>query len=197
MHIINYFANRCTRPSARTGAGGCKTNATMALIAASVVAGAFPQAASAATVSQSVVVHATPSEVWSLIGPFCAIEQWLPPVGSCRNDGGDPLIRTLVTKDGQATFIEQQTARDEARFFYSYTFLSSPLPLTNYSSTIRVTAGQPGQATVTWSGNYTPDAGMDKDAADALDGIYAAGLNTIRDLVEQRFAQDRSSGVSP
>jgi hypothetical protein len=167
------------------------------LIAVVILAGAFPQAASAATVSQSVVVHATPSEVWSLIGPFCAIEEWLPPVGTCRNDGADPLIRTLVTKDGQATFVEQQTARDEARFFYSYTFLSSPLPVTNYSSTIRVTAAEPGRSTVTWSADYTPDAGMEKVAAEALNGIYAAGLNSIRDLAELWFAQDRSIGVSP
>jgi hypothetical protein len=37
----------------------------------------------AATLSRSVDVNGTLSAVWSMIGPFCAIKDWLPPVGTC------------------------------------------------------------------------------------------------------------------
>src|SRR3954466_1989439 len=119
--------------------------------------------ASAATLMRSVDVKASPSAVWSVIGAFCAIKDWLPPVGICIEDGKTPPIRTLVTKDGKAAFVERQTARSDAEHSYSYSFLSSPLPVTNYSSTIKVTAKGEGTSVVTWTGSYTPDSGKEKD----------------------------------
>jgi hypothetical protein len=76
----------------------------------------------AATLSRSVDVSGTLSAVWSMIGPFCAIKDWLPLVGTCTGNGGVPPERTLVTKDGKATFVEAQTARSDAEHSYSYTF---------------------------------------------------------------------------
>ncbi len=125
-------------------------------------------------------VAATPSAVWSLIGPFCAIQDWLPPVGTCTEDGKAAPTRTLVTKDGKATFVELETARNDAMHSYSYTFQSSPLPVTHYQSTIEVTSKGKGVSTVTWRATYTPDIGKEKDANDALAGIYSVGLDTIR-----------------
>lgn len=135
---------------------------------------------SAATISRSANLKASASKVWSLIGPFCAIKDWLPPVGECIEDGKSPPTRILVTKDGKAAFVETQTARSEAEHSYSYTFLSSPLPVSNYTSTIKVTAQGDGSSTITWSGSYTPDRGKEKDAHEALNGVYEAGLAEIQ-----------------
>lgn len=134
----------------------------------------------AATLSRSVDVSGTLSAVWSMIGPFCAIKDWLPPVGTCTENGGVPPVRTLVTKDGKATFVEAQTARSDAEHSYSYTFKSSPLPVTDYISTIKVVPKSDGVSTVTWSSTYVPDPGKEKDAQEALTGIYDAGLATIK-----------------
>ena len=134
----------------------------------------------AATLSHSVDVNGTPSAVWAAIGPFCAIRDWLPPVGACIEDGKSPPTRTLVTKDGKAAFVETQTARSDAEFSYSYAFISSPLPVTNYTSTIKVTAKGDGFSTVTWTGSYTPDHGKEKAAGEALTGVYDAGLAEIK-----------------
>ena len=143
-----------------------------------LTAGASP--ASADSLTRSVDVNDTPAAVWSMIGPFCAIKNWLPPVGTCTEDDKTPPTRTLVTKDGKATFVELQTARDDAKHLYSYTFVSSPLPVTHYTSTITVTTKSEGVSTVTWSGAYTPDPGKEKDANDTLSGIYKSGLDTIK-----------------
>jgi hypothetical protein len=136
--------------------------------------------ASAATLTRSIDVNGSVSAVWSAIGPFCAIKDWLPPVGKCTEDGGVPPTRTLVTKDGQATFVEIQTARSEADHRYSYAFKSSPLPVKQYNSTIQVTAKGAGTSTVTWSAIYTPEPGKEKDVSTTLDGIYEAGLGAIK-----------------
>ncbi len=135
---------------------------------------------SAANLSRSVDVKAAPSAVWSLIGPFCAIKNWLPPVGACIEDGKAPPTRTLVTKDGKAAFVETQTARNDAEHSYSYAFISSPLPVTNYTSTIKVTAKGDGSSTISWSGSYTPDQGKENAASEALNGVYDAGLAEIK-----------------
>ena len=134
----------------------------------------------AATLSRSVDVSGTLSAVWSMIGPFCAIKDWLPPVGTCTENGAVPPERTLVTKDGNATFVEAQTARSDAEHSYSYTFKSSPLPVTHYISTIKVVPKSDGVSTVTWSSTYVPDPGKEKDAQQTLTGIYDAGLATIK-----------------
>jgi hypothetical protein len=148
------------------------------LCAAALGIGAMP--ASAANLTRSVEVNGSPSAVWSVIGSFCAIKDWLPPVGACIEDGKSPPTRTLVTKDGKASFVETQTARNEKEHTYSYAFLSSPLPVTNYTSTIKVTAKGEGVSVVTWTGSFTPDAGKEKDALDALNGVYEAGLAGIQ-----------------
>ena len=148
-----------------------------------LLAGAAP--ASAETIRRSVDVHAPATEVWKLIGPYCAIKDWLPPVGRCIEDGKTPSTRVLVTKDGQAAFVELQTARNEAEHSYSYTFLSSPLPVSNYTSTIKVTANRDQSSTITWSGAYIPEHGKEKAANDALLEVYDAGLGEI----QKRFAK--------
>ncbi|MEH2499799.1 hypothetical protein V1294_006278 [Bradyrhizobium sp. AZCC 1678] len=145
---------------------------------AHVAIGVFP--ASAATLMRTIDVKASPSAVWSMIGPFCAIKDWLPPVGACIEDGKTPPTRTLVTKDGKAAFVETQIARDDAEYSYSYAFISSPLPVTNYTSTIKVTPKGDGFSTITWTGSYTPDQGKEKAASEALNGVYEAGLAEIK-----------------
>ena len=85
-----------------------------------------------------------------------------------------------MTKDGKATFVEAQTARSEADHSYSYTFKSSPLPVTEYISTIKVVAKSDKVSTVTWSSTFVPNAGKEKDALEALTGIYDAGLTMIK-----------------
>jgi hypothetical protein len=141
-------------------------------------AGASP--ASAASLSRSVDVNGTPAAVWSVIGPFCAIQDWLPPIGTCSENGATPPTRTLVTKDGKATFVELQTARNDAKHTYSYIFTSSPLPVSHYASTIEVVAKSPGVSTVTWRSTYTPEPGKETDANVALSGVYEAGLDKIK-----------------
>lgn len=136
--------------------------------------------ASAASLSRSVEVDAAPSTVWSVVGPFCAIRDWHPVVGSC-SEIGKPPVRTLVTKDGKTTFVEPEVARNDGERFYSYSFRSSPFPVTHYIGTIWVVpAAEPGKSTVLWTGTYTPLPGKDKEANDAFAGVYDSGLAALK-----------------
>lgn len=145
------------------------------------LAGAFVVAstlgAQAASVQKSVEVKAAPEKVWAMIGPFCSIKDWHPAIGQCTEEGG---VRTLTTKDGKAQFVETQTARDDKGMTYSYKIDKSPLPITDYNSTLKVTANGSGGSTVQWSSTYTPNQGKETDAETAISGIYQAGLDNIQ-----------------
>jgi len=167
------------------------------LMAAGACLGLIPPAAQAATLTRSVVVTGTNSQIWAMVGPFCAIKDWLPPVGSCTETRDAPPVRNLVTKDGKATFIERQVTRSDKEHFYSYEFVSSPLPVSHYQATIKVAALDSNRSIVTWSASYAPDKGRDAEADQALRGIYAAGLSTIQLQAAQQLAAATAKEATP
>ena len=117
--------------------------------------------------------------MWALIGPFCAIKDWHPAIGQCSEADG---VRTLKTKDGKSTFVEKETARDNRAMTYSYEIEKSPLPITRYVSTLKVTPKGKDKSTVEWLATYTPDQGKDADAAIAIGNIYQSGLDNIQKM---------------
>ncbi len=149
------------------------------MILAGCVLAAGTLTASAASVEKEITVKAPADKVWAMIGPFCSIDKWHPAIGSCTEDNG---VRTLTTKDGKATFVEKQTKNDASGMKYSYEIEKSPLPITGYKSTIKVTKKGAGESKVTWESTYTPDKGKDAAAKEAISGIYQAGLDNIQKM---------------
>src|SRR4051812_36963967 len=73
---------------------------------------------------------------------FDAVAEWLPFVKSSPiEDGGDPTrvgcVRVLTQTDGEV-FREVLVALSDAERFYSYTFVSSPVPVHDHVTTLRV-----------------------------------------------------------
>ena len=141
--------------------------------------------AAAGSLTRTVDVDAPPAAVWSAIGPFCAIKDWHPVIGVCVTDGKTPPTRTLVSKDGKVSFVETETARDDAKHLYSYNFVTSPLPAPKYLATIRVVAKGANASTIIWHGDYTAELGKDNDVETAIAGIYESGLAALK----ARFAK--------
>lgn len=156
------------------------TSIAIGLLSALIILHASDAPAFGASLSRSVNVNRSPSEVWSQIGPFCSIKDWHPVIGTCSEDGANPPTRTLVTKDGMATFVEPQMARSDADHFYSYTFKSSPFPVSHYMGTIWVVPAGAGASTIYWTGTYTPAPGKEKQAHAAFAGVYNAGLVALK-----------------
>jgi len=145
------------------------------LILAGVFSATTLLGARAASVDKTIDVQAPAAKVWAMIGPFCSIQSWHPAIGKCTETDG---VRTLVTKDGKATFVEKQTANEGMS--YSYAIQKSPLPITDYTSTLKVTPKGDDASTVEWSSTYTPDEGKADAASGAISGMYQAGLDNIR-----------------
>jgi hypothetical protein len=87
-------------------------------------------------------------------------------------------VRTLTTGDG-AVLVEPLENWDDAGMSYTYRFQTSPLPVENYISTIKV-SGVGEASTVEWSSTFDPKGTTEADAVKIMAGIYQSGLNKLR-----------------
>lgn len=114
--------------------------------------------------------------LWEKVGDFCGISKWLPAVEKCElsNDG---KTRTLSLKDG-GTVVEHLVKWDAPHHSYTYTIVSSPLPVSHYFSTIKVVKDKDGSA-LEWSGRYRAKGASDAKAKKMVDAIYQAGATNL------------------
>jgi Polyketide cyclase / dehydrase and lipid transport len=114
--------------------------------------------------------------LWAKIGDFCGIGKWHPAVEKCELSA-DGKTRTLSLKGG-GTIVEALVKMDAAGRAYTYSIVSAPIPVANYTSTIAVSADGAGSV-VNWSGKYDAKGASDADAQKVIQGIYDAGLKAL------------------
>ena len=119
-----------------------------------------------------------PDTVWELIGGFGSLPSWLPFITNSElQDGG--RTRHLTTADGN-TIVERLIRFDDSARSYSYTFVQSPFPVTDYLSTLRVSPASGGSGSrVDWTGEFTVDGVEDEEARQLFLGIYRDGLAAL------------------
>jgi hypothetical protein len=88
-------------------------------------------------------------------------------------------VRVLSLKGG-GTITEQLTGYSDKGHSMNYRIEESPLPITDYRSTIAVKPSGAGKSTLVWSSTFmakpsTPDA----EAKTLMEGIYDAGLDNV------------------
>jgi hypothetical protein len=130
-----------------------------------------------ASASSSVRLPVNAETVWQLIGGFGTLPDWLPYIPSSEpGEGG--RTRTLRNPHGD-TIIERLVAFDEDERSYTYAIITSPFPVADYRSTIRVVAASDGGSTVEWSGEFRPDGVTDTQVTELFQGIYDDGLAAL------------------
>ncbi|MET9293361.1 SRPBCC family protein [Streptomyces sp. NPDC003077] len=132
-----------------------------------------------ASTSVSRIVPASPEKVWSLIGGFDALPDWLPYIPqSTALEGG--RVRRLTNPEGEV-IIERLVDFNETERHYSYAILQAPFPVNGYVSTIRVhtVPGRDDVAEVQWSGRFNPEGATEQEVVDLFTGIYADGLDAL------------------
>lgn len=123
-----------------------------------------------------------PAAMWKVVGDFCDIQNWHPAVAKCELSTRDgKRIRTLTLKGSPTPppLVEEETARDDAKMTYTYTILSGPLPVKNYTSTLAVSADDDGGGAVKWTGKFDANGASDAEAKKTIEGIYKAGIEAI------------------
>ena len=136
-----------------------------------------------AKISMSVNLPAAAQNVWDLIGGFNAFHDWHPAVEKTDIEGeGKGSVRTLHLAGGGTVTERLEQLDDEGRT-YSYTIMSSPLPVANYSGTIRIRESEDGSGcTVEWESDFEPAGAPEGDAVAVMQGIYQAGFDNLKKI---------------
>lgn len=132
----------------------------------------------------SSVVDAPADRVWETIRRFDSVREWLPFVkSSATEDGGDPTrvgcIRVLTQTDGEV-FREMLLALSDVERFYSYTFVSSPVPVRNHCTTLRVSPITDGSRSyVEWSSAFEIDKQYEAQLVNLMNSNFLTGLRSL------------------
>ncbi|MGB1884865.1 MAG: SRPBCC family protein [Gammaproteobacteria bacterium] len=150
-------------------------------------------------VTETIIINAPAEEVWALVRDFCSIEQWHPAVHRCQGVGGNEknATRTLIIGADDGPAIEETLLKhDPEKMMYKYKIsktVNEVLPVTTYSSFVTIKDNGDGTSTAEWRGgfyraypnNNPPPELNDEAAVTAVTGTYKAGLEALKQLVEQ------------
>jgi hypothetical protein len=124
----------------------------------------------------------SPETIWEMIGKFNSIPEWHPAVTRCDVETtGNTTLRRLHLIGG-GTILEKLEKSDEDGQSYSYSIVESPLPVANFSATIRVHETEGGGCSIEWTGEFEAAGAPDNEAVKAIEGIYQAGLDNLRKM---------------
>jgi mxaD protein len=139
------------------------------------------------SVTEEVELAAAPSRTWDTIKDFRRWQEWHPAFASTAITKGDGAtkgtVRVLTTKDG-AKFTEELVSYNTASRAYQYRIIDSPLPITDYLSTLEIKQNRTGSS-VTWSSNFKVKAGAsEEEMKKTISGVYRAGLDNLASVVK-------------
>lgn len=159
---------------------------------------AFAAKAGYLGVKESVEINAPPAKVWSLVKNWNSLHKWHPAFSNTEIKSGENnkrgSVRTLTMTDG-SKFDEELDGFSEKSRFVKYRIISdSPLPVSDYSSTISVKPGKAkGSSVLVWKGKFkrkvvdNPPAGQDDAGVKkAIIGAYQAGLQNVKKIAETK-----------
>lgn len=146
------------------------------LIAAIVCLAAGP--AFAVDAMTSAKSSLSPADLWKKVGGFCGVGDWHPAVASCKESKDGDVTTRLITLKGGGEIKEKLEDRNESGMNYTYSIISSPLPVANYKSTIAVKPDGSGSELV-WTGHFDAKGASDAEVKKVIEGIYKAGADNL------------------
>jgi hypothetical protein len=133
-----------------------------------------------AKVSMQSPVSMSADELWKLIGQFNAIPEWHPAVSSSKLEDGGRIRRLSLLGGGE--IVERLEQIEQGDRLYRYSIVSGPLPVANYTATLRVKDDGKGKAIVEWSSEFDPAGATETDATAAVQDIYRMGFENLRKM---------------
>ena len=96
---------------------------------------------------------------------------------------GVGTVRKITTGGGQV--IERLDVYDSDALVFGYSILNddNPLPVSNYSARVEITADGEDKCTVNWQGNFEPKGTDEAKASDVVRGIYTRGIAGTREAL--------------
>lgn len=134
----------------------------------------------------SSVVEASADNVWARIRDFNALPLWHPAIADSRIENQEPsdrvgCIRHFHTRDG-GLIRERLLALSDYDYSCSYEILESPMGVTNYVATLKLTPVTDGaRAFIEWSAEFECDEGRENELTQLIgQGVFQAGFDALK-----------------
>jgi len=148
------------------------------------------------TASQSIRINAPPEAVWAVVGDFNGSPRWLPLVGHSEivigTNNRVGAIRLITRRDGTKV-TERLLDHDPQGMRMAYTYVDGAVRASDYFPVLTVKDAGDGTSIVEWSAHFKrlaysidppPPGQDDKSLTDFYNGIYKAGLESLKRVVE-------------
>jgi Polyketide cyclase / dehydrase and lipid transport len=139
-----------------------------------------------ARVYTSSVINASATRVWARVRDFNGLSNWHPAIAESRIENGEPAdkvgcIRNFSLRNGDR-LREQLLGLSDFDMFCTYSILDSPMPLTNYVATLRLTPITDEDRTfIEWSADF--DCAPDKEGellSNIGGGVFQGGFDALK-----------------
>jgi uncharacterized protein YndB with AHSA1/START domain len=142
-----------------------------------------------ARVYVSSVIDAPVARVWERVRDFNALPRWHPGIRDSRIENGEPADRVGCVRDFHLQNGERIRERllglSDYDYFCTYSILESPMPLTDYVATLRLTPVTDGDRTFAeWSAEFDCAPEVAEDLVIGIgQNVFQAGFNALKRLM--------------
>ncbi|MEM6849939.1 MAG: SRPBCC family protein [Pseudomonadota bacterium] len=134
----------------------------------------------------SSVLPAPAQTVWQRVRDFNGLPRWHPRIRESRIEEGLPAdkvgcVRAFALQNGDR-LREQLLALSDYDMFCTYSILESPMPLTEYVATIRVTPITDGDRSfIEWSAEFECDDAVADDLVNGIgNDVFQGGFDALK-----------------
>ncbi len=139
-----------------------------------------------ARVYVSSVIDAPAARVWERVRDFNALPRWHPRIRDSRIEDALPsdkvgCIRNFNLQNGD-NIRERLLGLSDYDMFCTYAILESPMPITDYVATLRLTPVTEGDRTfVEWSAEFDCDAAEEGDLVEGIGtNVFQTGFDALK-----------------
>jgi uncharacterized protein YndB with AHSA1/START domain len=134
----------------------------------------------------SSVIDAPAAKVWERIRDFNGLPRWHPRIRDSRIENGEPADRVGCVRDFHLQngdrIRERLLGLSDYDMFCTYSILESPMPLTDYVATLRLTPVTDGDRTFAeWTAEFECAASEAEALVGGIgDNVFQAGFAALK-----------------
>jgi hypothetical protein len=134
----------------------------------------------------SSVIDAPAAKVWEKVRDFNALPRWHPRIRESRIENGEPsdkigCVRDFRLQNGDR-LREKLLGLSDYDMFCTYSILESPMPLTDYMATLRLTPISDGNRTfIEWTAEFECAVEVAGELVEGIaTNVFQAGFDALK-----------------
>jgi hypothetical protein len=134
----------------------------------------------------SSVIDAPAARVWERVRDFNGLPRWHPRIRESRIENGEPpdkvgCVRDFNLQNGDR-IRERLLGLSDYDMFCTYTILESPMPITGYVATLRLTPVTDGNRTFAeWTAEFECEEARADDLVNGIGtNVFQAGFDALK-----------------